>query len=154
MKIRTNYVSNSSSCSWIVKKDLSEFGIGCIKLTIEQLNLIKGYPDWDNNMFDFDENKEYWLTEFISDCYEHKYEVAKDNSVFHYDEGGHYGPYDEDCYNEYTADDGSSVWIRKEHDVAKEMTINKFANSIKKEYGNCNVLVEYISSKEIKITLK
>ena len=154
MKVRTNYVSNSSSCSWIVRKDLSEFGIGCIKLTIEQLNLIKGYPDWDNNMFDFDENKEYWLTEFISDCYEHKYEIAKDNSVFHYDGGGHHGPYDEDCYNEYILDDGSSVWIRKEHDVAKEMTINKFANSIKKEYGNCNVLVEYVSSKEIKITLK
>lgn len=154
MKVRTNYVSNSSSCSWIVKKDLSELGIGCIKLTIEQLNLIKGYPDWDNNMFDFDENKEYWLTEFISDCYEHKYEVAKENSVFHYSEGGHYGPYEESAYNEYIADDGSSVWIRKEHDVAKEMTINKFANSIKKEYGNCKVLVEYVSSKEIKIILK
>ena len=47
MKIRNGYVSNSSSSSYIVNKDLSQFGIACIKLTKEQMILIHDNPTGD-----------------------------------------------------------------------------------------------------------
>lgn len=152
MKIRSSYVSNSSSSSFIVKKDLSDMGISCIKLNAEQLKRMDGMKDWDDNVFIYDENKEYWLTELISDGYDDKYDIAKENMVFHYDEGGHGEPYAEEYYNEY--DTGfKSVWLRKEHDNAKEMTLDKLVNTIKQDHGNCKVLVEYEGGKEIKLRI-
>ena len=154
MKIRNSYVSNSSSCSFIVKKDLSEFGISCLKLTVEQLKRIDGITNWNNEVFKFEEGMDYYLTEFISDSNDNKYDIAKENKIFEYDDGGHGGPYDEDYYNEYEVG-WNSVWLRKEHDTAKEMKIKDFIKTFKEQYGKeCRILVDYVEGNKFTITIK
>ena len=61
MKIRTNYVSNSSSSSYIVPSNLTDKGVACIKLSKEQIdNLSKTLEQEELKMLcSF---QEYWLT--------------------------------------------------------------------------------------------
>lgn len=144
MKARNGYVSNSSSSSFIVKEDVSNLGISCIKLNKKQLELLKGFKQWEDDAESFEpvENQDYYLTEYIADCCDDWGKVRDMEGAFEYSAGGHGGPYDEEDFNEYVCNFGS-VYLRKEHDEAKQMSFNKFAKSFKTDYGNIDVLVKY-----------
>ena len=151
MKVRCGYVSNSSSSSFIVKEDVSKKGVSCIKLSEEQLELLDGYKMWedDEDVFHPEKNQDYYLTEYISDC-DDKYTDIKNDSgySFEYSSGGHWGPYDEDEFNEYSTG-FTSVWLYKFHDTAKQMSLNKFVKKFKEDYAGCDVIVKHDKDKII-----
>lgn len=94
MKIRINYVSNSSSSSFLVPKDISNL-TPCIKLSDEIWKAIENnYIDWEGNKFNLSEiSNQWWLTNFISEWDINYDEVIKIEHIKHYMEG-HEEPYD------------------------------------------------------------
>jgi hypothetical protein len=144
MKIRLGYVSNSSSSSFLCSKDVSYLGIDCIKLTKAQIIAMGAIYDWDGALIHkLDPDKEYYITEYVSDCLD-KYYAFKESEAFicAYDNGGHRGPYDEELYNEYNTA-FSSVYIRKSDDVAEQMSFHKFYKSYMEAGHPREVIVEY-----------
>lgn len=145
MKIRSNYVSNSSSSSFIVSEDLSSRGVACIKLSLEQKKLINGsiVNEKEFKLDNFNK-KDYYLTQFISDCCEKELDEINKVKVCYYS-GGELSerPYLNQFYNEYKINGDISVFLLKEHDEAKQMTFNKFAKDFKTKFGNVDVLVKY-----------
>ena len=140
MKIRSCYVSNSSSSSFIVTKDLSDKGITCLKLSKEQIELINGSSiEYDDSKkFELDPSKDYWLTEFIYDIDdEASEELMEDPNRIVYSSGQmSMEPYDLESFNKYDIDGEVSIYIRKEHDVAKQMTFAEFIKNFLDENGN------------------
>ena len=121
MKIRSSYVSNSSSSSFIITKDLNNKGLICLKLSKEQIKLINGsvvdigyqYP----KEIELDLAKDYWLTEFIQYDDEKYDKIMMEKHYIIYCDGTTYcTPYDPKNFNEYTINSDSSVYIKKEHD--------------------------------------
>jgi hypothetical protein len=145
MKIRSNYVSNSSSSSFIIEEDLSSEGINCLKLSQEQKELINGYNSF-GDIIKLDIEKDYYLTQFISDC-ANIYDKVIDIPHIFYQEGQlSEEPRMEDFYNEYQIGEFSeSVYILKEHDVPKQMSLNKFYREHKKTELAQDFIVKYES---------
>ena len=141
MKIRNGYVSNSSSSSYIINKDLSQFGISCIKLTKEQMMLIHDNPT--DNIINFSNyDVDCYLTQFIYK--DNQYEEIKKVEHVLYQEGQmNCKPREEDLYDEYTFEFGDSVYILKQHDIAKKMTLNEFVKEYKKTDLPKEFLVKY-----------
>lgn len=144
MKIRSNYVSNSSSSSFVVTKDLTNSGVSCLKLNEKQLELMKGYKLWteDKESFEPKENQDYYLTEYLSDCDKRWEKLKEMKDAFEYSCGGHGGPYDEDLFNEYNCG-FSSVYLLKEHDEAKQMPFGQFVCDFLADYGNSDIIIKY-----------
>ena len=142
MKLRNFYVSNSSSSSFIVTKDLTDKGINCIKLTDQQKQLINGFNNW-NEIIVFDMSKDYYLTQFISDCTNKYDEIINTEHIFY--QQGDLGeePREEFFYNEYQKEYGQSVFLLKQHDVAQQTTFNKFVKEYKKADLPQKVLIKY-----------
>lgn len=65
MKIRKNYVSNSSSSSYVVNADLTDYGITCVKLHPRQLVQV---ADTCGGGTTLDPKKDWYITESITDC--------------------------------------------------------------------------------------
>ena len=131
MKIRNNYVSNSSSSSFIITEDLTKYGINCIKLTSEQKDLINGWQDWGETIV-LDVDKDYYLTQFISDCTNLYDKISEYGKIFYQEGQLNEEPRVEDLYNEYQQTFGTSVYLLKEHDKAEQMTLDKFVKNHKK----------------------
>ena len=141
MKIRNGYISNSSSSSYIVNKDLSQFGISCIKLTKEQMMLIHDNPT--DNIINFaNYDVDCYLTQFV--CSDSQYEEIKKVEHILYQEGQmNCEPREKDLYNEYDSEFGYSVYILKQHDMAKKMTLNEFVKEYKRTDLPKEFLVKY-----------
>lgn len=123
------YVSNSSSSSFLVKRNYEDKGITCLKLNPQQiLSLKEDYPQ-------IDQTEELYLTEYLCDITK----MEKKDIVSEYDQGGHFGPYDEEYYNQY----GYKLYLKKQHDVCKQMTFNKFVKDYKNSGFSQEVLVKY-----------
>ena len=154
MKIRSNFVSNSSSSSFIVCKDLNDKGIRCLKLSRAQKEKINASTLYDETVNIYPE-KDYWITEFIYDRDDKKWDIIENNGEYLiYSEGQMCGePYAEEYFNEYPIDGDVSVFIRKEHDEAKQMSFNKFAKKFKENFGSSEVLVEYTNDNKIILTV-
>lgn len=87
MKIRNGYVSNSSSSSFLVTKDISEF-VPCVKLTREIADaVIKNHSDYDGKHLPFTEGTDLWLTGFIYDGEDFKWNKVKEANGEFYMEG-------------------------------------------------------------------
>jgi len=87
MKTRMGYVSNSSSSSFLVTKDVSQF-LPCIKLTREIADaVIQNHSDWDGKKLPFELGTDLWLTDFVYDCDDKKWEAVKDAGGVEYMEG-------------------------------------------------------------------
>ena len=143
MKIRSNYVSNSSSSSYIVDVDLNSKGINCIKLSRDQIYLIDGY-DIYGYVINLDEGKEYYLTQFINDSSKLYEKLDGINKIFYQEGSLNEEPRTEKYYNKYSCKTNySCVYLLKEHDTAKEMTINQFAKEYKKTGLSEKFLVKY-----------
>ena len=154
MKKRKTYVSNSSSCSFIVTTDLTDKGITCLKLTNEQKKLINQYPTSDDKFTITDFSKDYYITQFINDCKDEKYDLLDSVEHHYYAEGQLCEePYTDEFFNEYNSDFGKSVYIKKEHDEAEEMTFKKMVQMFKKMDYTGNVLVKYTKT-GVEITFK
>ena len=106
MKSRRGYVSNSSSSSFLVPKDLGEGRVRCVKLPPEIWKKIEeNHIDWDGKRYVMSPvSSEWWLTEFVSDCMEDEYKrICCINGAISYLEGNDapYGWYDEDGESNY-----------------------------------------------------
>lgn len=144
MKIRSNYVSNSSSSSHIVNKDLSSLGIACLKLTLEQKKLLNGSKLNDTviNLPNL-EYTDYYLTQFIYDCPNEVYEELKKAEIISYI-GGEMSeePYEDSLVNSYHIGD-KLVYLLKEHDTERQVKFNTFIKEFKATKGNIRVFVKY-----------
>lgn len=104
MKIRTGFVSNSSSSSYIItssgKAGWYYSADELYLLSMEEKNLIDLIPSERKT-------ETLYLTKHISDC-----DYVPSNTI-EYADGGHGGPYDEENYVEVKSD----IWLRKEHVV-------------------------------------
>lgn len=102
MKIRTGFVSNSSSSSYIIthtgKNNWYYDDSDLYLLSLQEKVLINEIPA-DRK------NETFYLTKYISDC-----DDVPDDTVC-YADGGHGGPYDEENYVEVRP----RFWLRKEH---------------------------------------
>lgn len=154
MKVRLNYVSNSSSTSFLVSEDLTSKGIACIKLTRAQKELLNGsLINGKEERIGVDVNKDLYLTEFVSDCDDKKWDIVTSVEHMVYESGSLGGePFSEEYYNEYQIDGDRSVYLRKEHDEAKQMKFSKFAKEFKKAHSDIDVIVKY-DEKGIHLTL-
>ena len=146
MKIRNGYVSNSSSSSFLVSEDLTSKGIACLKLTRAQKELLNGaLIQGGETRIGVDVNKDLYLTEFVSDCDDRKWDIVTSVEHMLYESGQICGePYAEEYFNEYQIDGDTSVYLRKEHDEAVQMEFGKFVKEFKKTYDiKTNVIVKY-----------
>lgn len=149
MKIRICYVSNSSSASFLVSEDLTSKGIACLKLTQAQKEMLNGSLIQDGEIkVGINLTKDLYLTEFVSDCDDKKWDIIESVEHMVYENGQMCGePYsDDDVYNEYQIDEDRSVYLRKEHDEAKQMPFSEFVKEFRHTYneqGDMNVIVKY-----------
>jgi len=144
MKIRSNYVSNSSSSSFIVEKDLTSKGLPCLQLTEEQKKRING-SKFLGEIIELDLTKNYWLTPYIYDGNDRYDETIKTANAIEYDNGEmSETPYNDIYYNKYVIDGDISIFIKKEDDEAVQMKFSKFVKMIEKDYGSdIQVVVDY-----------
>lgn len=146
MKIRSGFISNSSSSSFIVFEDLTSRGVHCFKLTKEQMKLMEGYQYCDETGEVNFKGRQGYLTKFITGYYKDENAVLDNVEKIHYTDGENDGePYQfSTCYlyNEHRHGD-ESFFVLKEHDTAEQMTISKFASMFKKNHRNAEVLVKY-----------
>ena len=126
MKVRSGFVSNSSSSSFIiigVGNTPSKFDYVELKGKMKQ-NVIKAMN------LKIENNAEIFLTEYVSDCIDEDYPIES-NKIIEYDNGGHGGPYDEDDY--VCLDDMfDNVWLKKEH-YSGEGKADKISEMIRRE---------------------
>lgn len=150
MKIRSGFVSNSSSSSYLVLRDLSEIGIKCVKLTPSQISYIRERykKEIDSNGFSFiskeqldfvNSHDNIWITQFINDCtstfekIEDKEIIKESEKSFYFEGDLSESPRDEEYFN-CLIDDGydGGIWIFKEDDKDhKEMSIDEIIKFLK-----------------------
>lgn len=105
MKIRSNYVSNSSSSSFLVPKEPSG-RISSIRLPREIWEAIsRNHVEWNGEKHDMSSSNEWWLTEMVSDCRDEFRELYDMEGSFTYLDG-HDMPYE--CYD----DEGEKNFIK------------------------------------------
>ena len=105
MKVRLNYVSNSSSSSFLVPKEPSGH-ISSIRLPREIWEAIsRNHVEWNGEKHDMSSSDEWWLTEMVSDCRDEFNELSSMKGSFTYLDG-HDMPYG--CYD----DEGEKNFIK------------------------------------------
>lgn len=107
MKRRMSYVSNSSSSSFLVPKDVfdDDIGMRCVKLPEEIWKAIeRNHVEFDGTKLDLSSvSNEWWLTVLVSDCMDEWGRINSIPGAKPYLEGhdAPYGWYDEDGEKNY-----------------------------------------------------
>jgi len=136
MKMRSGFISNSSSSSFIILGEPATDEAKAYLDTLHDKAEIKNpetkaeikvhiNKELDPRYYSapkseiIDENQTMILTRYISDSGDEYGILGKDKNIYYYYDGGHGGPYDEDAFDEI-ADD---VWLRKEHNYENKKRI-------------------------------
>lgn len=134
-------MKSTVSYSYLIEKDLSSYGIKCMKVTKEQKIKMNDSIIYDGLHLHVDINAEIYLTQYIKNT-SPKLKIIKLNSTSYvvYSEGDKEGkyPFDKRAYNEY---DG--IFIMKQHDNAKIIKFKDFASQFRDDE---EVIVEYNKS--------
>ena len=156
MKIRTGFVSNSSSSSYVVNADLTSFGIRCLAIDPSRLRSVQRWL----NAFKLssepevvlDPNTQWYVTRYITE-YEPDgvYDALDKHTKFDYMTGQLDGtPYedgedDPEIYRSPGGDDyRDAVYIRKEHTVMAVMKPAEVAEFVRKTYPESAQVEAYV----------
>ena len=141
MKIRTNYVSNSSSSSFLVSQDVSNI-TPCIKLSKEIWKALeKNYCNWDGEKLNLSEiTQDWWLTSMVYDGENAYDKIVELQNTKHYLEGND-TPYDyydnqkrytvfKKDYNEFYIDNNDL--FKNDDDIPEVLSLKKELEKILK----------------------
>lgn len=164
MKIRTSFVSNSSSSSYIVNRDLTEDGILCAPIIRERLDALEDFInlcrlDGDDPV-KLDRNSEWYVTRFITEYERDRvYANLKEVGAIDYCDGQASGvPYDwEDDYSDticvdHGYDEYDSVYMRREHTSACEYTVEDLVDYLRTKYPEATKFVALSGNNSEQIT--
>lgn len=144
MKLRSGFISNSSSSSFLMPMDVSNMGVECIKLSDEIIKCFKQYlTDFDGKNVDLSASNEWWLTTLVSDCEEHYGDLCRNGGI-EYLAGNEcpYGWYDDDGpkryirlrgkseYNEFFIAVGDLVGRAQQGQIPKGIEVKFFIEKI------------------------
>lgn len=153
MKIRTKYVSNSSSSSYIVCRDLTSEGIACVKLdatTVDKIRTSCLYEDLQKlNTF-----SEYWLTRPIK---EYETDAIQDliNSVdraFYCDHQMSGYPYDEEYFFGFSVGD-DTVYMQLDHVSGLVVSRKQLCKILKEKYSKDQKFILNISNNSVTLEI-
>jgi hypothetical protein len=129
MKLRTNYVSNSSSSSFIVNCDLTDKGIYCYALRPNQLASISETI----NGVQLDADRTWYLTESVTDCnYGTWIDAREGTDYYEYVDlalGGE--PYDEEHFIEVA----DRVWLLRKDVPELSVAVDELSRPLSKWFA-------------------
>lgn len=164
MKIRTSFVSNSSSSSYIVKQDLTEDGIRCAPIVRDRLDALEEFINLcrldDEDPVKLDRNTDWYVTRFITEYEPYcVYDKLREVGAIDYCDGQTGGvPYDwEDDYPDticvaHGSDEYDSVYMRREHTSACEYTVEELVDYLRTKYPEATKFVALAGNNSEQIT--
>lgn len=147
MKIRTNYVSNSSSSSFVVTKDYTSSGVACYKIPEDRLQSVSAGLNASLST-----DKEWFITRFLTanDEMDGKYDMVTEGEHYVYMDGEMSG-------NPYMTDEGDycgvevppGVWLYTADAPSVPLSKNKVMQQLP---SGCKFLYEVNSDGQIILT--
>lgn len=138
MKIRTSFVSNSSSSSFIVTKELKT--VKCMKLSEDQKKRVFEHMLDSNDKYITTPDCDVYLTPYIyMDGWDELEKLELDKERWAYSDGQMCGePYDEEYFNNY---DG--IYLKREDDKAKQMSCGELIKMLVDEGSYTDYIVDF-----------
>ena len=153
MKVRTNYVSNSSSSSYIVSRDLTSEGIACVLLNKDTADHIRSNADIEDlellNSF-----SELWVTRPITECETAavEYLISNTPKVHYLNHELDGTPYDEDYVFGYDVA-GDVVYLHLSHVKGEVMNRDAVIKLLKERYDETQLFAVTFSSNGITLDI-
>lgn len=153
MKIRTNYVSNSSSSSYIVARDLTSEGIACVKLNATAVDKIRT-SCWYEGLQTLNTFSEYWLTRPIK---EYEPDNVQDlinsvDKVIYCDHQMSGYPYDEEGFFGFAVGD-DTVYMQLNHVSGLVVSRKQLCKILKEKYSKNQKFILNISNNSVTLEI-
>lgn len=153
MKVRVNYVSNSSSSSCLVPSSLTEDGIACVRLSDDIAEHIKSTADIED-LETLKSFSELWVTRPITE-YESPAikELISNTPKVHYLNHQMDGtPYDDGFVFGYDVG-GDLVYLQLSHVNGKIMSRDAVIKLLKEKYGKTQMFAVSFSDSDITLAI-